>query len=43
MVWNRHFPVPDFHVTQRGDTLELFTEHLHLSYDKGPLFAQTAL
>ena len=36
MVWNRHFPVPDFHVTQRGDTLELFTEHLHLSYDKGP-------
>ena len=32
-VQSRDFAVPDFRVERQGDGLELWTEHLHLSYD----------
>ena len=35
-VWNRAFPVPEFHISRRDGVLELFTEFLHLTYDGKP-------
>ncbi|RYV52967.1 glycoside hydrolase family 31 protein [Pengzhenrongella frigida] len=36
LVVRRRFDVPAFTVAETDDTLELWTEHLHLRYDKGP-------
>lgn len=36
IVLNRHFPVPGFSVRDRGDTLQISTEYLLLTYDKKP-------
>lgn len=33
-VWNRDFPETSYTVDETADTLELFTDRLHLSYDK---------
>lgn len=36
LVQQRAFPVPDLTVRGTGDSLEIWTEFLHLRYDKGP-------
>ncbi len=35
-VVNRGFAVPEFRVIDHGNKLEVFTQHLHVSYDKQP-------
>jgi alpha-glucosidase (family GH31 glycosyl hydrolase) len=34
LVVSRHFPVPEFTVHDSGHTLDIWTEHLHVTYDK---------
>ena len=36
MVLNRKFPVPEFSVEDKGDTLQIATKYLLLTYDKKP-------
>lgn len=36
IVLNREFPVPEFHVEDKGDTLQISTKYLLLTYDKKP-------
>jgi alpha-glucosidase (family GH31 glycosyl hydrolase) len=36
LVLRRRFPVPEFAVSQTDDSLDLWTDHLHLRYDKQP-------
>lgn len=31
---NREFPIPEFHVVDRPEELEIINDHFHLSYDK---------
>lgn len=38
-VVSRRFPVPEFTVEDTPDGLEIWTEHLHLSYDRRPFSA----
>ena len=42
IVLNRRFPVPDFHVNDRADKLEIVTRYLVLTYNKKP-FSSTGL
>ncbi len=35
----RRLPVPDFRVIERADVLEIVTDRLHLTYDRGPFSA----
>ena len=42
IVLNRRFPVPDFHVNEGKDKLEIVTRYLVLTYNKQP-FSQTGL
>ncbi|PYG00255.1 protein of unknown function [Georgenia satyanarayanai] len=39
LVVNRSFPVPEFTVEETDEALDIRTEHLHLSYTKGPFSA----
>lgn len=40
IVLNRHFPVPDFSVEDKGDTLQIATRYLLLTYDKKPFSSE---
>lgn len=42
IVLNRRFPVPDFHVNESADKLEIVTRYLVLTYNKKP-FSSTGL
>ncbi len=42
IVLNRRFPVPDFHVNDSEEKLEIITRYLVLTYDKKP-FSRTGL
>ncbi len=42
IVLNRKFPVPEFHVNEREDKLEIITKYLVVTYDKKP-FSKTGL
>ena len=42
IVLNRRFPVPDFHVNESEEKLEIVTRYLVLTYNKQP-FSQTGL
>lgn len=34
IVLNRNFPVPEYRVIEKEDSLEIITEHIHLTYNK---------
>jgi len=36
LVQNRRFAVPEFTTTETAESLDIFTEHLHVRYEKGP-------
>ena len=40
IVLNRRFPVPDFTVTDKGDSLQISTRYLLLTYDKKPFSSE---
>ena len=42
-VLNRRFPVPEFRVTDQGDSLEVTTSHLLVTYEKNKPFSGTSL
>lgn len=40
IVLNRKFPVPEFQVYDKGDTMQIATKYLLLSYDKKPFSSE---
>lgn len=42
VVIHREFPVPEYRVREEKDSLEVITEHLHLTYNKKP-FSKSSL
>jgi len=36
LVQHRRFDVPEYTVSETDDSLDIWTEHVHVSYDKGP-------